>query len=132
VTRTVLLIDDDADLLLTLSAAFRARGYATLTAGDGRAAMKLLEPTPPHLVVTDILMPDQEGIATIMALRKRPRPPKIIAMSGGGRIGGSNLLEWALNLGADAALAKPFAPSALVRAAAALLRESEAPAALTA
>ena len=122
----ILLVEDDPELRLILCAVFRSAGFTTLCAANGRAAVKLIEAHSPDLVVTDILMPAQEGIQTIMILKARARPPKIIAMSGGGRFGETTVLEWAQRLGADATLAKPFAPSTLVLLANALLQRADA------
>jgi len=74
-------------------------------------------------VVTDIVMPDQDGIATILDLKREARPPKLIAISGGGQYGRTCYLEWATHLGADEVLRKPFRMSALVEAASRLLAE---------
>ena len=117
----VLLVDDDPSLLVILDAVFRSVGFETFTAANGRSAMKQFEAHEPDLVVTDILMPEQEGIETLRKLKAHERPPQIIAMSGGGRFGEGTLLEWARTLGADATLHKPFSPSALLRLANALL-----------
>src|SRR3546814_15069762 len=66
-------------------------------------------------------MPDQEGIETILQLKRRERAPKVIAISGGGRRGGQDFLEWARHLGADATLPTPFRTSELIELARVLL-----------
>jgi CheY-like chemotaxis protein len=80
-------------------------------------------------VVTDIVMPNQEGIETIMQLKRLERPPRVIAISGGGRRGGQDFLQWARHLGADAILPKPFRTSELIEIARTLLepRAASAP-----
>jgi DNA-binding response OmpR family regulator len=113
-TKTILLIDDDPALLRVLEAAFATAGYAVLTAIDGRGGMKLFVTASPAIVVTDIVMPTQEGIETIIAMKTARPEVKIVAMSGGGRISGETFLNMAANLGADRVIAKPFPPSALV------------------
>jgi DNA-binding response OmpR family regulator len=77
-------------------------------------------------------MPDQEGIETILQLKRRERAPKVIAISGGGRRAGQDFLEWARHLGADATLPKPFRTSEIIELARVLLEnrrpsESAAP-----
>jgi DNA-binding response OmpR family regulator len=113
----VLLIDDDAALLGLMAHAFAAAGYATLTAENGRKGLQLLEAYRPDLVVTDIVMPEMEGIGAILQIRRKPRPPKIIAISGAGPGGRRDYLSWAKHLGADEVLAKPFRMSQIVAVA---------------
>jgi DNA-binding response OmpR family regulator len=110
----VLLIDDDAVLLGLMAEAFTAAGYTTLTAENGRKGLRLLDTYQPDLVVTDIVMPEMEGIGVILQMRRKPRPPKIIAISGAGPGGRRDYLSWAKHLGADEVLAKPFRMSQIV------------------
>jgi CheY-like chemotaxis protein len=117
----VLVIDDDPAVRKVLVSAFERVGCQTRSAPDGRAGMKLFKSEPADLVVTDILMPNQEGIETILALKNSGQDPKVIAISGGGSRGGQDFLRWARNLGADATLPKPFRSSQLIHIARALL-----------
>ena len=110
----VLLIDDDLVLLGLMAHAFAAAGYTTLTAENGRKGLSLLESYKPDLVVTDIVMPEMEGIGAILQIRRKPKPPKIIAISGAGPGGRRDYLSWAKHLGADEVLAKPFRMSQIV------------------
>jgi DNA-binding response OmpR family regulator len=110
----VLLIDDDPALLWLMGQAFQAAGYKTLTAENGRQGLRMLDAYKPDLVVTDIVMPEMEGIGAIMQIRRKASPPKIIAISGAGPGGRRNYLSWAKHLGADAVLAKPFRMSQIV------------------
>jgi DNA-binding response OmpR family regulator len=110
----VLLIDDDPALLGLMAHAFAAAGYATLTAENGRKGLGLLDSYKPDLVVTDIVMPEMEGIGAILQMRRRAKPPKIIAISGAGPGGRRDYLSWAKHLGADEVLAKPFRMSQIV------------------
>src|SRR5436190_3639600 len=80
----VLLIDDDPALLRLMGQAFAAAGYVTRFAENGRKGLSLLEGYDPDLVVTDIVMPELEGIGAILEIRRKPSPPKIIAISGAG------------------------------------------------
>jgi DNA-binding response OmpR family regulator len=104
----VLLIDDDLVLLGLMADAFTAAGYTTRTADNGRKGLLALETYEPDLVVTDIVMPEMEGIGAILQIKRKPRPPKIIAISGAGPGGRRDYLSWAKHLGADEVLAKPF------------------------
>jgi DNA-binding NtrC family response regulator len=106
--KSILLIDDDVGMLRRLSAAFVKAGYKVSAATDGLIGMKQFEAARPDLVLTDLLMPSQEGIETILEMKKVQPDLKVIAMSGGGRIGPQGCLDLALGLGADQAIAKPF------------------------
>jgi DNA-binding response OmpR family regulator len=110
----VLLIDDDPALLGLMAHAFAAAGYTTLTAENGHKGLRLLDAYRPDLVVTDIVMPEMEGIGAILQMRRRPEPPMIIAISGAGACGRRDYLSWARHLGADEVLAKPFRMSQIV------------------
>jgi DNA-binding response OmpR family regulator len=110
----VLLIDDDPALLGLMDHAFSAAGYTTCTAENGRKGLQLLDAYMPDLVVTDIVMPEMEGIGAILHIKRRPRAPKIIAISGAGPGGRRDYLSWAKHLGADEVLAKPFRMSQLL------------------
>ena len=82
--------------------------------GIGRATAKAFAANGARVVVTDILMPDKEGIETILELRTLWPHGSIIAISGGGRIAKGDFLDMAKRCGADAVLAKPFEPDALL------------------
>lgn len=114
----VLLVEDDPDLLLLLTAAFVREGFRTHAARNGRQGVELLRTLKPDLMVTDIVMPEMEGIGTILEARRSSPETKVIAISGGGHYGRSkSFLEWASELGADEVLAKPFRMSSLIMAA---------------
>ncbi|HXA39599.1 MAG TPA: response regulator [Phenylobacterium sp.] len=116
--RRVLLVEDDPDLLLLLTAAFVREGFQTYCARNGRVGVELLQALQPDLMVTDIVMPEMEGIGTIMEARRVAPDTRVIAISGGGHYGRSqNFLVWAQELGADEVLAKPFRMSSLITAA---------------
>jgi DNA-binding response OmpR family regulator len=113
--RKILLIDDDIVLLMLMKSAFKTAGYVVEAADNGRKGLKALESYEPDLVITDIVMPELEGIGTIIAIKKQPRAPKVIAISGVSRLRDSDYLKWASHLGADEVLAKPFRMSELLR-----------------
>jgi DNA-binding response OmpR family regulator len=109
----VLLIDDDDLLRGALSQALVNAGHKVTEASDGRQGCELARSMPVDIVITDLVMPVQEGVETILTLRReRPRLP-IIAMSGG--VTNSKLyLDIAGKIGAKRMLPKPFMPRALV------------------
>jgi DNA-binding response OmpR family regulator len=109
----VLVIDDNPDLCANLKAGLEIEGYHVLTAGNGEQALERLAGEGVDAVVTDLFMPDKDGIETIVALRERFPGLGIIAMSG--RLGGTYLTV-AQEIGAAAILNKPFSISELVSA----------------
>jgi DNA-binding response OmpR family regulator len=106
--RKILLIDDDLELLRQMAMSFRFAGYAVEVAPDGQAGLARFLTAPTDVVVTDIIMPNREGIETIVALKKAQPSVKVVAISGGYRAGPTEFLQLARHVGADAALAKPF------------------------
>jgi DNA-binding response OmpR family regulator len=103
----VLIIDDDVgmrDLLVTL---LEAHGIRVLTASNGIRGLQVIRESAPRVVLTDILMPEQDGMETIRAIRRAHLDVKIIAMSGGGYIDKTDYLRYARMLGADATINKP-------------------------
>ena len=111
----ILIIDDEEAVRLTLSQALECEGHTVIEAANGAAGLKRFEVEPVDLVITDILMPDKEGLETIRDLRRLRSDLKIIAISGGGRNDNVNFLEMAGRLGADATLKKPFSIDDLCR-----------------
>ncbi len=112
--RRVLVIDDDNGIRDILRRALEAAGYAVHEAPDGAAGLKRFRDEGADLVITDIIMPEREGVETIMALRKESPATPVFAVSGGG--GGGDYLEIALKLGARRVFPKPFRLSEVVAA----------------
>jgi DNA-binding response OmpR family regulator len=106
--KNILIIDDEDDFRVMLTQMLQKAGYTVRAAPDGMQGMKEFKKQHPDLVVTDIFMPEKEGLETIMDAKKANPSVKIIAMSGGGRVWNMDALPVALNLGADAVLHKPF------------------------
>ena len=104
----ILVIDDDHMVRYALSRILQRSGYDVVTASDGKRGMMLVREELPDVVITDIIMPEQEGIETISLLRHQYPQMKIIAISGGGRIRNVDFLEMARSLGADDVISKPF------------------------
>lgn len=117
----ILLIDDDDDVRRTLVRMLQMAGHEVHEATDGDSGLALFEELKPDLVITDILMPEKEGIETIMILKREHPDVKILAISGGGRSGAMDFLEMARSLGADQVLQKPFRRADLLDLVAKLL-----------
>jgi len=111
---TVLVIDDEEMVRATLRLALEAAGHRVLEAGNGRDGLRLLESNPVDVTITDIIMPEKEGIETIIEIRRRQPEAKIIAISGGSRSQDIDFLRIAERLGAVHSLAKPFSPQMLI------------------
>jgi DNA-binding NtrC family response regulator len=112
----ILIVDDEPDILVILERMLRKMNHETFLARNGKEAVRWLEENTVDLVITDLIMPESEGIETIAVIRKRWPAVKIIAMSGGGRHSPTPYLAVAATLGADATLAKPFERADLVDA----------------
>jgi DNA-binding NtrC family response regulator len=106
--KSILIVDDDVGMLRRLGAAFAMGQFKVYTATNGEIALRLFTAVRPDVVLIDILMPIREGLETIMAMRKARPEVKIVAMSGGGRIGGYEFLNVAIHLGADDIMTKSF------------------------
>lgn len=105
----ILIVDDDSDLRHVLERFLILKGHQVYSAGNGKAAIALIEKNQIDLVITDILMPDMDGYELISELRHHPAPPRIIAMSGGsGRLDMDYLLRMARTMKVDKLLEKPL------------------------
>lgn len=112
----ILLIDDDESFRTMLRLTLVQMGHIAIEAGNGAEGLKLFSNAEVDLVITDIVMPDKDGLDVVMTLRQQP-PVKIIAMSGDqGRLRAVENLRAAQLLGATSVLAKPFNREALARA----------------
>lgn len=105
---TILIIEDDTDLRRMLVKLLEREDFRVLEAGTGLEALQILDYFIPDMVITDIIMPDQDGIGTINELKKRFPEIKIIAISGGGRMLSKDYLGIAKILGAHHTFTKPF------------------------
>jgi CheY-like chemotaxis protein len=124
-TTKVLVIDDERDSRDTTSAALRAAGYDVVAAKNGDEGLSKVraDNSTFDLVITDILMPEKDGLETIAELKAEFPKVRIIAMTGGGLVVKSTgrLLAAAEQIGADALLMKPFTTRALYRKVASTL-----------
>ena len=111
---SVLVIDDDANVRRVLTHVLQRAGFAVEAAGDGESGVRAYRRLHPDLVITDIFMPDKEGIATMLEIRREDPSARVLAISGGGSILGRDMLAAASRLGAMATLDKPFAAAELL------------------
>jgi len=110
----ILVIDDEELVRYSLKRVLEGAGFDVTEAGDGDQGLKAVEAQSFDLVITDIIMPNKEGIETVIDL-KRLRPDlKVVAMSGGGRTRNLDYLNVAREFGADEVLAKPFSEDELL------------------
>ena len=116
VPQSILVIDDDENIRLLLRAILEPEGYQILEASDGDKGLKQYQKSPTDLVITDLIMPGKEGIETIRDLRREFPNVKIIAVSGGGRIGPDSYLKMAKGVGALRTLSKPIDRMGLLNA----------------
>lgn len=118
----VLIIEDNIVARRTFEYVLRDAGIATLSAPTGVQGMRIFREYRPNIVITDIIMPDQEGIETIRQIRREGNSTQIIAISGGGRVGNLDFLKIAANFGANVTLAKPIEAAELLGAVRKCLR----------
>lgn len=110
--RCVLVVDDDPGVRDVIRSMLESSGYSVLLAANGKEAMRLLRTERADLILTDLVMPEQEGIETIKTLRREYPEIKVIAMSGAF---GGDYLRIAAYLGAHATLAKPIQMDKLLK-----------------
>ena len=109
----ILVIDDEAIVRKTIRMALEGQGYEIFEAGNGIDGLKLAASKSPKLAIIDILMPDKDGLETILELKRTSPELKFLVMSGGGRTRNTEFLAIAVKLGADDFMKKPFDISTL-------------------
>lgn len=119
---SIALVDDDRNILTSVSIALQAEGFLTRVYSDGEAALKSLIDNPPDLAVLDIKMPRMDGLELLRRFRERRQTPVIFLTSK------DDELDEALGLamGADDYIAKPFSQRLLIARIRAILRRTEA------
>lgn len=118
----ILIIDDDLQLLQLLDMAFRKSGHTVTTAPNGKKAIALLSAQAFDVVITDIIMPEADGLEVLTALSRMSRRPAVITISGGSqRIDPELVLMTAKEMKADLVLPKPVTPRQLLDAVETLL-----------
>jgi len=103
--KAILVVDDETDLAVTCARLLRRRGYAVTTAGSCADGLSVLQRDAPALVVSDLRLPDGDGLAIVRAARALPIPATVIVITG---FGSSSIWQSAQEAGANAYLAKPF------------------------
>lgn len=104
----VLIVDDDPQMLRLLTDVVELDNHDVLLAQDGALAMDFFNHQQPELMITDILMPNKEGLELISEVREKYPDIKIIAYSGGGSSDPESYLEFATGMGADRVFSKPM------------------------
>lgn len=115
-TQTILVIDDDEAVRHAIRRVIQEEGFAAVLAANGKEGLNLLDRVAPALVITDLIMPEKEGLETIIEMRKRKPELPIVAISGGGRVVEGDYLDIARSFGANEVLPKPFDPEELMEA----------------
>ena len=120
----ILLVDDDDLSRTTVHQMLERAGHDVRSTDSGREALTLYRADPAELVVTDLIMPDTDGLELIQELRKHHAAVRILAISGGGRVNANEYLTVARRFGASGVLAKPFSNQELREAVTAALGTS--------
>ena len=112
--RQILIIDDDLQIRTLLKKIFEKEGFQVIEAQDGNEGIRQFREKGADLVITDLVMPEKEGIETIIELKREFPDVKIIAISGGGLNLPDAYLDVARFLGAIHTFSKPFVPAELL------------------
>ncbi|MGO9015679.1 MAG: response regulator [Dissulfurispiraceae bacterium] len=112
--KSILIIDDEKDVRNSLRHVFEFHGYKVFEACNGKEGLDVYRRNMVDIVITDILMPEKDGLETILDIKKEFPKAKIIAMSGFGK-GGMDILSIAREFGATHCIRKPFQPDEIIR-----------------
>lgn len=112
----ILLVDDEDAFRRVARLSLQRAGYEVFEARNGSEAIRCYSKVQPDLVITDLIMPEKEGLETIQELRQLHSEARIIAISGGGRLDPMDYLPVAKKFGANYTLAKPFLHHELIKA----------------
>lgn len=124
--KRILLVDDDLAIRVLYARVLSAAGFDTQIARHGKEALELVPQFQPDLIILDLVMPEQEGIETILKLQQQNRSWPILAISGA--IGANEYLKVASLLGARSTLSKPITPEQLLQAVRSALAHEQNPA----
>ena len=122
---SVLIIDDEREVLRALRRALEREGHTVREAADGKTALRHFAGDPADLVISDIYMPEMDGIEFLIRVREAFPEAKIIAMSGGGHLAKEQVLKAADALGAVGVLEKPFSTEEVLEAVQSALQSAE-------
>lgn len=121
----ILVIDDNTTMREAVCEMLRQSGYDAISVENGRVAVQMHRDAPVDLIITDLFMPDTDGLEIIYQFRHEFPEVKIIAVSGGGSRGLVELLSVAKKMGAQRALMKPFAWEDLLAAVEEMLTQND-------
>lgn len=110
----ILIVEDEKELREMLKISLIRHNFTVFEAVNGRDAITHFKPSSTDLVVTDLIMPEEDGLKVIMKLKEVKPSIKIVAISGGGKAGPGSYLNLAKALGADAIYSKPFSINDLI------------------
>jgi CheY-like chemotaxis protein len=110
----ILIVEDDVELREMLKLSLARHKFTVVECANGREAITHFKPSITDLIVTDLIMPEEDGLKVIMKIRELKPSIKIIAISGGGKAGPGSYLNLAKVLGADAVFSKPFSVNELI------------------
>ncbi len=119
----ILIIDDNDQFCTMLQKRLELEGYEARSANDGDKGLEMLRHDPVDLVITDMIMPEKEGISTIVEIRRDFPKVKVIAISGGGTVSPGSYLDTAKLLGAARTFSKPMDMSEFLSAVCEVLDE---------
>jgi len=114
--QTVLIVDDDEETRKVLQASLAKADFSAFAVASGEEAVRVCRAQRIDVVLLDIWMPEKDGLETLMEIRRGAPDAKIIAMSGGGKLGSMHPLTFASKLGAKRTLTKPFTHQELLAA----------------
>jgi len=110
----ILIIDDEEQIRTFMRKILQMSGHEVFEAANGKIGMQLYQANPTDLIITDLIMPEKEGIETIMEIKSSNPHAKIIAISGGGQVLAEDYLCLAKGLGAVSTLTKPFSKTEMM------------------
>ena len=111
----IMIVEDDRDLREMLKISLLKMKYTVIEASNGKEALLHFKPGITDMVITDLIMPDEDGLKVIMKIKEIKPSTKVIAISGGGKAGPGNYLSLARALGADEVFSKPFSVHDLLK-----------------
>jgi YesN/AraC family two-component response regulator len=117
----ILVIDDETSISLMIKKMLEKENHEVIIASNGNEGLLLFDKMQPDLLITDIVMPEKEGLETIIELKRKKHDLKIVAISGGGRFQFQGYLTSASRLGADRVFQKPFDRKEFIKAISELL-----------
>lgn len=118
----ILVVDDEELARVSLRDVLEGEGHEVIEAANGKQALAMFETGQPDLVVTDMIMPEKEGVETIVEIKRISPTTPILAISGSGRTKNMDFLDLARQYGVQRTLPKPFSANELVEAVRALLK----------